>query len=187
MPDLRTIESRPRGSRVGSLGADMNGQQSNPDLADAPAVRVSADLSSDSRRIALAKALLARQLDCHADIPSVARACRLSVGGFHRAFRDATGLPPLRWLRSLRIETAKILLAEGALSLADIAVCCGFADQSHFTRTFAHVSGVAPGRWRRTHGSMANAADGRSRQDGGPPIRYDLVDVPRAFGSCVAE
>lgn len=159
-------------------------------------VCVGADRRSDNRRIALAKDLLARDLDGHPDIPAVARACQLSVGGFQKAFREATGLPPLRWLRSLRIERAKVLLAEGALSLADIAASCGFADQSHFTRAFSDVSGVAPGRWRRTHPSsgevgrgsptsLASAVDARFRQDGHPSIRYDRLELSRAASSFV--
>jgi AraC-like DNA-binding protein len=34
-------------------------------------------------------------------------------------------------------------------TLADIAVGCGFADQSHFTRVFARQIGLTPGQWRR--------------------------------------
>jgi AraC family transcriptional regulator len=33
--------------------------------------------------------------------------------------------------------------------LADIALACGFANQSHFSRVFAKVTGVSPGAWRR--------------------------------------
>lgn len=102
------------------------------------------------RRIALAKEILIRGMDVHPDMQVVAEACGLSLGAFHRAFREATGTPPLKWLRTQRLERAKSLLAEGVMSLADIAGACGFADQSHFTRTFTHAAGVAPGRWRRS-------------------------------------
>jgi AraC family transcriptional regulator len=44
---------------------------------------------------------------------------------------------------------ARQLLRESALPLADIAVQCGFADQSHFTRVFSGRTGLSPGRWRR--------------------------------------
>jgi AraC family transcriptional regulator len=39
----------------------------------------------------------------------------------------------------------------GKASLADIAVACGFADQSHFTAAFRKAVGVPPGTWRRDH------------------------------------
>ena len=42
------------------------------------------------------------------------------------------------------------------LSLAEIALSAGFANQSHFTRVFSAVVGVSPGAWRReTEGAAA--------------------------------
>jgi AraC family transcriptional regulator len=35
------------------------------------------------------------------------------------------------------------------LSLLDVALACGFADQSHLTRVFTRMVGVSPGAWRR--------------------------------------
>jgi transcriptional regulator GlxA family with amidase domain len=42
------------------------------------------------------------------------------------------------------------LLLGSQMSLADIALACGFADQSHFTRIFARSTGAPPGSWRRS-------------------------------------
>jgi AraC family transcriptional regulator len=78
-----------------------------------------------------------------------ARACNLSLGHFARAFRQTTGQPPRRGLMEQRIEKAKQLLVDSALSLAQIAETCGFADQSHFTRVFAQLVQSSPGQWRR--------------------------------------
>jgi AraC family transcriptional regulator len=66
-----------------------------------------------------------------------------------RAFRQATGMPPHRWVMKRRIKRAKELLLEDELDLAELALACGFADQSHFTRTFARSEGHSPGKWRR--------------------------------------
>jgi AraC-like DNA-binding protein len=41
------------------------------------------------------------------------------------------------------------MMRKGDRTLADIALACGFADQSHFTRAFAKDEGTTPGRWRR--------------------------------------
>jgi AraC-like DNA-binding protein len=48
-----------------------------------------------------------------------------------------------------RIERAKELLLGGELELAQIALDCGFNDQSHFTRLFVQSQGQSPGKWRR--------------------------------------
>jgi transcriptional regulator GlxA family with amidase domain len=61
------------------------------------------------------------------------------------------GMPPHQWLTKRRIERAKQLLQEAQLELADIAVACGFVDQSHFTRVFSQSEGQSPGMWRRVH------------------------------------
>ncbi len=82
-------------------------------------------------------------------IAQLARECGLSPGYFARAFRQAMGVTPHKWLMRKRAEQAKALLWNGELELAQIAIACGFVDQSHLTRVFARFYGLAPGRWRR--------------------------------------
>ena len=82
-------------------------------------------------------------------ISQVADECGLSPSYFVRAFKQATGVPPHRWLTKQRVERAKELLREPARGLSDIAQLCGFVDQSHFTRVFSRSEGYSPGRWRR--------------------------------------
>jgi methylphosphotriester-DNA--protein-cysteine methyltransferase len=48
-----------------------------------------------------------------------------------------------------RVERAKELLPNSKLSLSDVALACGFGDQSHFTRTFTATVRLSPGVWRR--------------------------------------
>jgi len=54
-----------------------------------------------------------------------------------------------QWLVAARINSARDLLAQSEVPLAEIATMCGFADQSHFSRRFACVNGTSPARWRR--------------------------------------
>lgn len=53
-------------------------------------------------------------------------------------------------LRRLRIEKACGLLRREYLSLADVALQLGFADQSHFTRSFRRVTGTTPSAFARS-------------------------------------
>jgi AraC-like DNA-binding protein len=62
------------------------------------------------------------------------------------------GIAPHNWLLTRRIEVAKEQLRSSQLSLSDVALACGFADQSHFTRVFTRMVGVSPGAWRRARG-----------------------------------
>jgi AraC family transcriptional regulator len=87
-----------------------------------------------------------------ADDPSISQVadeCRLSSSYFVRAFKQATGVPPHRWLTKQRVERAKELLRDPGRELSDIAQLCGFVDQSHLTRVFSRSEGYSPGRWRR--------------------------------------
>jgi len=96
-----------------------------------------------------AKELLAAKLDGNVSVKEIARKCGLSVGHFSRAFRQSAGVGPHGWLVNQRVEAAKALLRDDTLSLSEIALRCGFSDQSHFTRTFSRVAGTSPGAWRR--------------------------------------
>jgi AraC family transcriptional regulator len=64
-----------------------------------------------------------------------------------RAFRQTFGVTVCQYSRTLRLEWAAAQLA-GDAPLAQVALEAGFADQSHFTRSFRGYLGVTPGRYR---------------------------------------
>lgn len=66
-----------------------------------------------------------------------------------RDFRALLGTSPYRYLQYRRVDLAKQLLREGA-KLADAAHGAGFADQSHFGRTFRKAVGLTPKEWLRS-------------------------------------
>jgi AraC-like DNA-binding protein len=96
-----------------------------------------------------AKEMLLAKSDGNVSIEAIANACNLSRSYFIRAFRETTDRTPHQWQLERRIERARDLLRHSDASLAEIATACGFADQSHFTRTFSQLVGVPPGAWRR--------------------------------------
>lgn len=98
-----------------------------------------------------AKELLAANLTGSITLAELAAACELSIRHFTRAFRGSTGTSPHAWLLDLRLEKAKQRLTNSRQMLADIALDCGFADQSHMTRAFQRSVGLSPGTWRRLH------------------------------------
>lgn len=97
-----------------------------------------------------AQELLSESLAGDVSLHAVAEACDLSASYFARAFKVSTGMPPHAWLQSRRVELARALLFDRELALAEIALRCGFADQSHFTRAFKRATGLTPALWRRT-------------------------------------
>jgi transcriptional regulator GlxA family with amidase domain len=97
------------------------------------------------------------------DIPvaALARSCGLSRSYFIRAFKRSMGLPPHHWVMHRRIERAREMLVRTNESIAEIAINCGFADQSHLTRVFHNVVGESPAAWRRRR--KAQTADHSAR------------------------
>jgi AraC-like DNA-binding protein len=65
-----------------------------------------------------------------------------------RAFNAVYGLTPHGYQQSRRIAKAKRMIVEGT-PLAEIAVACGYADQSHLNRWFMRIHGTTPGQYRR--------------------------------------
>lgn len=98
-----------------------------------------------------AKEVMQAELSGSCSLATVARECGLSTSYFARAFRQTTGEPPHRWLLKARVAEAKRLLLDSSVTLAQIATACGFAEQSHFNRTFTRFAGTSPGAWRRAH------------------------------------
>lgn len=96
----------------------------------------------------MAQELIEAHVDGGATIQDIAECCGLSASHFAHAFKTTFGVPPHRWLLRRRVERAKLLLAENRDSLAEIALACGFADQSHMVRVFRGATGVSPGAWR---------------------------------------
>ena len=65
-----------------------------------------------------------------------------------RSFRRCYGSTVGEYQRRLRVEYASRQLTETRTSILSIALTAGFADQSHFSRTFRNHTGLTPGKFR---------------------------------------
>jgi AraC-like DNA-binding protein len=101
-----------------------------------------------SRACARAIELIEARFDEPVTLEDLATASGLGQRQLCRAFRDTTGLSPHQYLLRCRVEHAKRLIAQG-LPLTEVALACGFADQSQLTRTFVRHAGTTPGSYRR--------------------------------------
>jgi AraC-like DNA-binding protein len=84
-------------------------------------------------------------------LPDVARKAGFSVPVFTRAFKQATGTSFLAYVRTLRVEHAKRLLATSPMTTEEIAQVCGFQSQHHLLRSFKKVVRQTPGAYRKSH------------------------------------
>jgi AraC family transcriptional regulator len=66
-----------------------------------------------------------------------------------RTFRKFFSATPGDYVRDLRLEAAASLLNSRDLSIAEVAVECGFSDQSQLSKNFKRKFGLTPGEFRR--------------------------------------
>jgi AraC family transcriptional regulator len=109
-----------------------------------------------------------RPQQCHSIIGQTLRVSdlgdvvKLSTAHFSRVFKRSFGRGPHAYITQRRIGSAMALMRNSRLSLCDIAMECGFSDQSHFCRTFRQKRGVSPSTWRQQHTAHAGAAEHQS-------------------------
>jgi AraC-like DNA-binding protein len=85
-------------------------------------------------------------------LDAVAAAVNIHPAHLTRAFRQHFHCTMGSYLRKRRIECARPLLSASVLSLTQIALEIGFADQSHFSRTFKSLTGMTPAEYRKVSG-----------------------------------
>lgn len=72
---------------------------------------------------------------------------RLLARSFHERYGASIG----EYVRNARLDWAAARLVQSDEPLATLALEAGFADQSHFTRSFKRRTGLPPGKYRRAH------------------------------------
>ena len=80
----------------------------------------------------------------------LAEVAAMSVAHFSRLFKKVTAQSPIAFVMAYRIEQAKKKLSNRDMPLIDVALECGFADQSHFNRVFKKHEGVTPKGYRNS-------------------------------------
>ena len=85
-------------------------------------------------------------------LEQLAKLAGVHQGHMSRAFRAHIHASIGEYVRERRIERAERLLTEGRRSFAEIALECGFFDQSHLIRAFHRSRGMTPLRWLRMRG-----------------------------------
>lgn len=82
---------------------------------------------------------------------NVEQLCKLifmSHSQLHRKLDALTGCSPNKFIRIVRLNKAKELLANASLSISEVAMDCGYNDPGYFTRVFKQEFGITPLEWR---------------------------------------
>ncbi|WP_245323648.1 helix-turn-helix domain-containing protein [Bradyrhizobium shewense] len=121
----------------------------------------------DRRRLQRVLDYIETNLEGDLTLDLMASIACLSRYHFARAFKQAVGQSPHRYVSARRLDRAKALLMQGDRSLVDIALALSFSDQASFTRAFRQATGQAPGQYRRDFGSRRHDS---SPADIGPAL-----------------
>lgn len=82
-------------------------------------------------------------------IENYAQTRGMSVSWFIRNFKKYTGMTPMQFIVSLRVNNAQILLEQTNYSIYEIAKIVGYDDQLYFSRLFRKQKGVSPSQYRK--------------------------------------
>lgn len=85
---------------------------------------------------------------------------------FKRRFVKATGLTPMEYIQTLRLEEAKQCLEAGDEPVEAVAEAVGYEDASFFSRLFRRQVGLTPAQYRKRFGALRRVL---AAQDGLPP------------------
>jgi AraC-like DNA-binding protein len=115
-----------------------------------------------SRSLLRARDFIAANAGKRIGLADIAAQADLSPWHFARAFRRRFGVPPHQFQTWMRIDLSRRLLTDGVRS-RDVALSTGFADQSHFIRSFKRLVGTTPAHYQRVSNSREGTVSGEQR------------------------
>lgn len=80
-------------------------------------------------------------------IQDVANHIGFSTSHLRQIFKQEYGIPPVRYLNTVRVQRAKDLLSSGFYTMQEISTACGFSNVYYFSRVFKEFTGISPGSY----------------------------------------
>jgi len=119
-----------------------------------PFARLARSRQVEDAVIGRCQAWIADHYQAPAPVAAMARLSGLPERSFKRRFRQATGMPPLEYVHTLRIEEAKQMLESGEAPVEEVAAEVGYEDPGFFSRLFRRKVGLSPSQYRRRFGAL---------------------------------
>lgn len=116
---------------------------------------ISVDVDKDNnhslrqhKRLVLATDYIKANLEQKLTVQAIAKHVNMSVSQLERLFKSVLNLSPLQMIQKLRLELALSLLKDSNKPIVEIALLCGYADHSAFSRQFKQLTGSSPSLFR---------------------------------------
>jgi transcriptional regulator GlxA family with amidase domain len=127
------------------------------DVGQQPFARLARTRQTEDAVIARCQTWIAQHYDEPAPVAAMVRLSGLAERSFKRRFHQATGMSPLEYVHTLRLEEAKQMLEAGDDPVEAIANEVGYEDAGFFSRLFRRHVSLTPAQYRRRFGSLRRA------------------------------
>ena len=151
-------------ARVAGVEAAMQTARINlidwHDIGQQPFAALARSRQVDDAVIARCQSWIAEHYHEAAPVAAMVRLSGLAERSFKRRFAQATGMAPLEYVHTLRLEEAKQMLESTDAPVEAIAGQVGYEDAGFFSRLFRRHVQLTPAQYRRRFGSMRRALQG---------------------------
>jgi transcriptional regulator GlxA family with amidase domain len=130
------------------------------DVGQQPFARLAQTRQTDDAIVARCQTWIAEHLHEASPVASMVEISGLPERSFKRRFQKATGMSPLEYVHTLRLESAKQALEASERPVEQIAFDVGYEDAGFFSRLFRRNVGLTPAQYRRRFGAMRRARGG---------------------------
>jgi transcriptional regulator GlxA family with amidase domain len=128
-------------------------------IGQQPFARLARSRQVDDAVIARCQEWIADHYREPAPVAAMVRLSGLALRTFNRRFQGATGMSPLEYVHTLRLEEAKQMLEAGDAPVEAVAFEVGYEDAGFFSRLFRRKVNLTPMQYRRRFGAMRRAVE----------------------------
>jgi transcriptional regulator GlxA family with amidase domain len=129
------------------------------DIGQLPFATLARSRQSDDALIAKCQEWAANHYDRDSPVAAMASFSGLAERSFKRRFARATGMSPLEYVQTLRLEESKQILETTDLPVEGVAIQIGYEDASFFSRLFRRKVGLTPAQYRKRFRTLRRVLD----------------------------
>ena len=154
---LAGVEAAMQVARVNLIDWHHIGQQ--------PFARLARSRQPGDALIARCQTWIAEHYQETAPVTALIRLSGLAERSFKRRFKQATGMSPLEYVHTVRLEEAKQMLESSADSIEAIANAVGYEDAGFFGRLFRRHVNLTPAQYRKRFGRLRRTLQAAESRD----------------------